>query len=535
MRAATASVMIGLAMATVAAQGPGGPGAGPMREARKVVAQFDKDGDTRLNASERAAARAWLAEQPQTGPFATLRRMGQGGPGGGMGRGYAPSSAGKRVAPGDVKPAGAAPLYDASTLRTIFIQFPQEDWADELEVFWKTDVEVPATVTVDGKTFRDVGVHYRGMSSFMMVPAGSKRSLNLSFDFVHDGQALLGYRTVNLLNANGDATLVRPLLYYDIARHYLPLARVNYARVVINGEYWGVYVNAQQINADFTKEAFGKAGGARWKVPGSPMGRAGMEYLGEDVDAYRTLYEIKSKDDPQAWAALIRLFRTLKETPDGQLEAALKPMLDVDQVLRLLAVEMALVNTDGYWARASDYAIYMEPDGRFHVIPSDVNEAMVDEGLPAWRPGARRPPGNLPPAPGGPGAGWVAPQGSPPGMPPGLPPMPLGAMAAAKPDLDPLYGLTDATKPLRSRLLAVPALRARYLRYVREIAEKHMDWQKVEAAVRRYQSLIAADVEADTRKLYSYDRFQQDVTGGEHGLKPFIDARRAFLLKTLPM
>jgi len=521
MRAAVSGVMVGLAVMIVAAQGPGGPGAGPVREERKVVAQFDKDGDGRLNEGERAAARSWLVAQPQSGPFGALRRMGQaGGRAGGMGRGYASASAGKRMASGDVKPAGSAPLYDRGTLRTIFVQFPQDDWADELDAFWNTDVEVPATVTVDGKTYRDVGVHYRGMSSFMMVPAVSKRSLNLSFDFVDDRQALLGYRTVNLLNANGDATFVRPLLYYDIARQYLPLAKVNYARVVINGEYWGVFVNAQQINADFTKEAFGKAGGARWKVPGSPGGRAGMEYIGEDVNAYRTLYQIKSKDDPQAWTALIRLFRTLKETPDGQLEAALEPMLDVDQVLRFLAVEMALVNTDGYWARASDYAIYMEPDGRFHVIPSDVNEAMVDEGLPG--------------GPGGPGAGWAVPQGPPPGMPPGMPPMPLGAMAAAKPDLDPLHGLTDATKPLRSRLLAVPALRTRYLRYVREIAEKHLDWRKVEPAVRRYQLLIAADVEADTRKLYSYDRFQHDVTGGEHGLKPFIEARRAFLLKTLP-
>ncbi len=245
MRAAISVVMVGLAVAIVAAQGPGGPGAMAPREERKLVAQFDTDGDRRVNAAERKAAREWLAGQPQAGPLAMLRRMGQGG---GMGRGYEPATPGARMTPA-------------------------------------------------------------------AVPSGGSR-------------------------------------------------------------------------------------------------------------------------------------------PTG------------------------------------------------------------------------------PPPAGAPGAGALP--GPPPGVPPGMPPMPMVAMAAAKPALDPLHGLNDETKPLRSRLLAVPALRATYLRYVREIAETHLDWQKIEPVARRYQALIAAAVKADTRRLYSYQRFQHDLTEGEHGLKPFIEARRAFLLKTLP-
>ena len=40
-------------------------------------------------------------------------------------------------------------------------------------------------------------------------------------------------------------------------------------------------------------------------------------------------------------------------------------------------------------------------------------------------------------------------------------------------------------KPLRSKLLAVPALRARYLSYVSEIAERWLDWQTLEPVARR--------------------------------------------------
>ena len=75
------------------------------------------------------------------------------------------------------------------------------------------------------------------------------------------------------------------------------------------------------------------------------------------------------------------------------------------------------------------------------------------------------------------------------------------------------------------------ALRARYQGYVRDIAEKWLDWKVLGPKVERYQKLIAADVKADTRKLYSFEAFQNDVAIGEHSLKAFVEKRRAFLLK----
>ena len=144
-----------------------------------------------------------------------------------------------------MRSGGKAPLYDTGVLRTIFLEFENAEWEKELEAFYNTDVEVPATLTVDGAVYRDVGVHFRGASSFMFVPEGSKRSLNVAIDFVHEDQRLLGYRTLNLLNVNSDPTFTRALLYAEVSRHYLPTPKANYLRVVINGESWGVYVNTQ--------------------------------------------------------------------------------------------------------------------------------------------------------------------------------------------------------------------------------------------------------------------------------------------------
>ena len=223
-----------------------------MREERKIVGLFDTDGDRRLNRSEREAAREWLANQPRMGPFGQQNPVGGAMPPPGFGgRGFAPTTPGPQIKVADVPSGGSAGLYDSTTVRTIFLQFENPEWERELADFNNTDVEVPASLTLDGVTYRDVGVHFRGMSSFMMVPAGSKRSLNVSVDYVHHTQRLLGYRTLNLLNAHGDPTFLRPVLYTQIAKHYVPTPSANYVRVVINGEYWGVYVNTEQFNADF--------------------------------------------------------------------------------------------------------------------------------------------------------------------------------------------------------------------------------------------------------------------------------------------
>ena len=61
------------------------------------------------------------------------------------------------------------------------------------------------------------------------------------------------------------------------------------------------------------------------------------------------------------------LCKTLNETPLEELEEVLELMLDIDETLRFLALDVALVNSDGYWVRASDYSLFRDKDKRFHL------------------------------------------------------------------------------------------------------------------------------------------------------------------------
>jgi hypothetical protein len=109
-------------------------------------------------------------------------------------------------------------------------------------------------------------------------------------------------------------------------------------------------------------------------------------------------------------------------------------------------------------------------------------------------------------------------------------------------ELDPFVAAKDGKKPLLSKMLAVPALRQRYLGYMREIAEKWLDWERLGPIAHQYHNLIEDEARLDTRKLESTAAFDASVEGEAEGpsgdgprprgisLKAFANQRRAYLL-----
>ncbi|MCY2945208.1 MAG: CotH kinase family protein [Planctomycetota bacterium] len=383
--------------------GPNGPGGFPggqgfppggfsfpgMSQERKILKTYDKNKNKILDLEERKIARAVMVLENNRGGFGGRRP-------GGMGP-QTTGTPGPKVTVEGAKLFPGKDLYDLATLRTLFLDFESPDWEKELEEFHGTDVDVPAKFTFEGDSLKGrVGVHFRGMSSYMGVQAGSKRSFSVSLDLEDSKQRVMGVKTLNLLNSHEDASMMSTVLYSQIANKHLPTPKANFVKVVINGESWGVYVNVEQFNKEFVASRFKPlAGGtkpARWKVRGSPGGGGGLEYLGENPEDYKRRFELKSGNDEKAWKDLINLCKILNQTPVDKLEEAIKPILDVDQLLWFLALDVALINTDGYWIRASDFSIYKDERGVFHIVPHDMNEAFRQP----MGPGMGRPPGGRP-------------------------------------------------------------------------------------------------------------------------------------------
>lgn len=474
------TLTVGSAAAAQSPPPPGRSGGPPVQGAEEdipLVGRFDRNGNKILERIERDSARAYLAAHPELRTPPRGRRLTKVG------------TPGQRVTERDVQMYPESTLlYEGSALRTFFVEFEHPDWEAELEAFWHTDVEVPATLRVDGRAYRDVGMSFRGNNSFTAVPAGLKRQFSITLDLVHD-QHLSGYRSLNLLNANQDPTFLRSVLFLDVAREYIPAQKANFVRVVVNGESWGVYINQETFSKEFVRERYGQQAGTRWKSPNNSVG-GGFSFLGDSISLYRRWYEQKGKDDTLAWRKLVRVTKVLKETPPDQLERALEPILDVDATLRYLALDIALANQDGYWKDGSDFNVHLAANGRFSLVPHDVNEGFRSSGRA-----------------GGPGA-----------------------------QPDPLVALDDTNKALRHRLLAAPALRDRYLAYVGDIADTWLDWNRLGPLVEAYRSLIAGDVTRDTRKHDSETAFVTGILGIADSaatattIKGFAELRRAALL-----
>lgn len=401
-------------------------------------------------------------------------------------------------------------FYDETVLRTLHLEFAQPDWWSQMEANYSTEENILAILTVDEEVYPDVGVRFRGNTSYQRVNS-EKKPFNIEIDYMHEDQRLLGYKTLNLINCNGDPSFMREVLYSNTCRQLIPSAKANFVILEINGESWGVYANVQQLNGEFIEDWFPSNSGTRWRaqgtggggtgqsgdnrrppaggrippgvneIPAGPgegggvtNGSAALTWQGTGATAYEAVYELKNTNQDDPWTFLIQTCDVLNNTYLEELPGVLDTVLNVDRALWVCAFEIVFGDDDGYVnKRGSDYCLYYEPEtGRLHLMQYDGNECMSQD---AW---------SL------------------------------------------FYREEDPVVPLMSRLMAINAYRQRYLAHARTILASCLTEASLSGTIDAYHALIREAVEADDKKLYSYVAFEQ----GTEALKAFILDRREFLL-----
>ena len=334
----------------------------------KLLARFDTNGDHQLDATERQAALTYLAQHPL---IEAPVRSGRPVPVQPVAAGLEPTKRGQTLTPepGDKIPPDD--LFDPKTLRTLFLTFADADWERELAEFARTDVQVPARLEVDGKILNDVGVRFRPPGKGEVFPAGYKRTLLLKLDYTAAGQQLAGHHQLQLLASAGDPTLLRTVLFHQVAREYIAAPADALVRVVVNGEDWGVYTNMEPFDELFIQKKINKVVRAFWTTsPG-----ANLDYLGDDPAAYRSRYHLESTENSAAWERLIELCKILHQPTDDDTGHALAAIIDTDSTLRYLALQNALINQDGYGGTTGRYGLFLAGDGRFRLIPMEAEHS----------------------------------------------------------------------------------------------------------------------------------------------------------------
>ncbi|MBR5766220.1 MAG: CotH kinase family protein, partial [Lachnospiraceae bacterium] len=166
-------------------------------------------------------------------------------------------------------------LFDTDEIISINIDMDEEEWTKMLENATSEEYYV-CDVTVNGKTFKNVAIRPKGntsLSSIAMNPDTDRYSFKLEFDHFVEGQTCWGLDKLILNNDYADATNMKEAIVYDMFNYIGADASLyNYAKVSLNGEYWGVYLALEAVEKSFMLRNFGTQDGELYKPDSMEIG-----------------------------------------------------------------------------------------------------------------------------------------------------------------------------------------------------------------------------------------------------------------------
>jgi spore coat protein CotH/roadblock/LC7 domain-containing protein len=367
-------------------------------------------------------------------------------------------------------------IFNPDEIKTIYLEFPSSNWFTQLSQNYTSGTDIAATMTYEGQIYEQVGVGFRGNTSYMMVNGEDKKSFNINMDTFIPGQTLNGYDSFNLNNCFEDPSFLREFLYLYLIHNHIPAAKVCFVELVVNDVPWGLYPMVQQLDGKFASDWFLSNDGTRWRADapsgggggggGGPQwgdGTAALNDVGNLSTDYDNYYTLKSSTVTDPWQNLINTCDVLNNTPLADLPNELPAVMDVDRALWHIACENAFGDDDSYVMKGKmDYFVFWEIEtDRITPIEYDGNSVLLTE-TSTWSP---------------------------------------------------FYHADNVNYPLINRLLSVPIYRQRYLAHLRTIVEELIDATLDQQLIANLGSMIDSHVSADTKKLYSYSSFLTDVTG----------------------
>lgn len=264
-----------------------------------------------------------------------------------------------------------------------------------------------------------------------IAAAAGETGITMAYETaLFDTSSVLG---VNLNNNYADATNMKEALIYDMYQYLGADASLyNYAKLSVNGEYWGVYLALEAVEDSFLLRNYGVQDGELYKPdsmnigggkdfgdfnaddidfgdldlgdmtlpdrnaapaeqktaaagerPADDFGFGGgkggfsmsgggadLNYTDDELDSYETIWDGEIADTTKADHK--RVVTALKNISEGN---ALEDYMDVDNLLRYMAVHVFSVNEDSLsGSMAHNYYLY-EAGGKLNLIPWDYNLA----------------------------------------------------------------------------------------------------------------------------------------------------------------
>lgn len=387
----------------------------------------------------------------------------------------------------------SAIIFDDSMVHDFKLEFYVDAWADSLKYNYENDEEyMPAKLTYGSITLDSIGVRYKGNSSYSMARNTPKKPFKFKFDKYIDDRTFYGIKRLNFSNCAKDPTYLREKIGYYIAGKYLPVPRTAYSNIYINGELIGFYLHIEQVDKTFLSRHFETNGNNLYKAGDNGTG---LIYKGDQPSAYYDEIVLKTNEDENDYSALIDLLDKLQNTTDKEFLETMENKLNLDNVARHLAFNMALSHFDSYTGSGRNFYLYDDSSSaQFNIIHWDLNETFGSYSN-QWNVSTQ--------------------------------------------DLVTISNLNQ--RPLNRRIVENDSLRQVYLRYVKDMIEGPASYDSVESYINKYKDFIAPYIQADDNKLFTYQQFltnfEDEVNLGMGqripGLLSFIEERSSALEQQL--
>lgn len=269
-------------------------------------------------------------------------------------------------------------LFDQSILHEVQISMSADDWA-QLRATYLENTNYNATVTIDGQRMENSSIRSRGSGT----RNGVKPGLRVDFQRRDRGQRFRGFKVLVLDNMYNDASFLREQLSFAVFEQMnILVPRESYARLTVNGEYWGLYAIVEPIDDVFVSNHVDGGGGNlfEYNVPAasSPDQLLAWDFSlsrGDTISGYvPEPFEPKTNEDSLDGRALIAFLRTISETPDERFVEEISRFIDPEVILTYYAVEVATSEVDGltsFFGVNNFYLYQLQGTERFLFIPWD--------------------------------------------------------------------------------------------------------------------------------------------------------------------
>ena len=158
----------------------------------------------------------------------------------------------------------------------------------------------------------DTGIRFRGDT----IRHKQKKSFRISFNSLVAGGDFHGIEKMNLNAEVNDPSLIRSKLAYTLMRRLgVAAPRINHVLLYINNEFYGVYLNTEQVDENFVKSRFDTNDGNLFRC----LDQSDLTYLGPNQDYYKfevdgaRSYALRTNEDWDDYADLEDFIKTLED------------------------------------------------------------------------------------------------------------------------------------------------------------------------------------------------------------------------------